>query len=390
MKHILLISTWYPSDEQPALGTFVEEQAVALRQKYRITVIAPRQGGWRDRLRGEAGRVRVEQRRGIDVVRVRSLSAIPRFGPAAYAAYLGAALRAYKFAAGRAGRPDLIHAHVVRPAGWAAVHIGRRESLPVVLTEHSGPFSMHLRSAIDRRHAAWTLGEADAVVAVSPSLRLAIRSFIPVDVSVVGNTIDTSFFSLREPTISRGNAFRVLTVSVLVASKRVDQVLEAVALLARQMDRPVELTIVGDGPLRESLENRASKLGLRDRCRFLGLMGREGVRDEIRRCDAFVLASEAETFGIVIAEAMASGAPVVSTRSGGPEFIVEPGTGVLVSVGDVDGMAGALRDIATGARVPDLHAARESVTRRFGRSAFVEAISAVYERALSKGRSTGE
>jgi glycosyltransferase involved in cell wall biosynthesis len=386
VDRVLLISSWYPSLDRPAQGAFVEDQVMALKRRHKVAVIAPRPGGWSDRIRGASGDPQLERISEIDVIRVNAIAAIPRSRRSGYAAQLAAVRRAYRLGVQRFGRPDLLHAHVVRHAGWAAVRLGREERLPVVLTEHSGPFTMHLESAIDRRNVAVALGGADAVVAVSPALRDAIRSFLPIDVAVVGNTVDTDFFS---PIPGAGvgprddQPFRVLTAAILGHSKRMDRVLEAAALFDARSARPVELVVVGDGPARKALEAQASALGIAARTTFAGMVDRRRIRDEMRRADAFVLASDAETFGVVIAEAMACGTPAIASRAGGPDFIIEPGTGILVPVGDVGAIAAALHGVAMRTVPVDVGAARSSIIRRFGADAFLDAIGGIYERVIA-------
>jgi len=389
VARVFLLSTWYPSDAHPALGVFVEEQAIALQQDYEVVVIAPVLSGWRDRLRRMSDEVDVEHRRGVRVVRVRGFASIPRSRRSGYSAFLTATRRAYCHAVEEFGAPDLLHAHVVRYAGWAAAQISHGTGLPVVLTEHSNPFSMHLQHPLDRARVAWTLRHMHATVAVSPSLLADIQSFESTDGTVLGNIIDTDFFSPsgKGQKKSPDSPFRVLSVGLLTPEKGMDRVLEAFSLFSGAYGRSAELVILGDGPARASLERRASALGLSNICRFPGLASREAVRDAMRDCDAFVLASSTETFGVVVAEAMACARPVVVTRSGGPDDIVDTTAGVLVPVGDVDAMAHALVGLAQGTVAVNTDAARMSIVRRFGRDAFLEGIRPVYERAINEANS---
>lgn len=377
---------WYPSDASPVIGVFVEEQAVVLAKHLDVTVLVPELLRWRHRLR-PAPAVAIEQRRGINVVRVRTWPVAPRWKRAGYAAYLRAAERAFRIAVERFGVPDVLHAHVVRHAGWAAAIIGRREGIPVVLTEHSGPFSMHLAHPLDRARVAATLRDVDAVIAVSPTLSAAIDEFVPVSPMVIGNVVDTTFFAPSpSQTVRDGSEpFRVLSVALLTPSKRMDLVIDAVAMLAKKTSRSVELTIIGEGPERANLERRAAAAGLRERCRFLGSADRMVVVRAMQQCDAYVLASDAETFGIVVAEAMACARPVIATRAGGPEYIVERATGVLVPVGSAAAIAEALVALEAGTLVVDVAAARQSIVNRFGPDAFLDAIVRVYERVARPG-----
>jgi glycosyltransferase involved in cell wall biosynthesis len=101
--------------------------------------------------------------------------------------------------------------------------------------------------------------------------------------------------------------------------------------------------------------------------------------------DAFVLSSRVETFGVVVVEALATGMPVIATRSGGPECIVTLDDGLLVGVGDVEGLGEAmvrLRDTVSRYDASDLKA---RCATRFGEAAFVSAVEGVYERVIKVG-----
>lgn len=378
----VLISDWYPADDRPVAGSFIEEQAVALSERYAVTVIAPRLRQWREG-RVASRRAAFETRRGITVVRIDAVPALPRSPSLVYMAHAKAVLQAYGAVVERTGRPNLLHAHVIRNSGLSALAVGRRARLPVVLTEHSGPFSVHLTSGLDRRRVTDGLTRFDAVIAVSPFLRDQVTAVADVPIDVIGNVIDTEFFC---PDDSRGirevgHPFRVLTVALLTADKRVDLVIDAVARCAAD-DKRVELRIVGDGPERRALERRVAELSLGSAVQFVGMSDRTAVRDEMRRADALVLASDAETFGVVLAEAMSCGVPVVATRSGGSDYVVEPGTGLLVPTGDVEALTTALHRLMREPGTVSAAAARDSIVRRFGRAAFLRELGRVYERVV--------
>lgn len=364
-------------------GAFVEEQAVTLAQRYAVTVIAPHLRQWKERPVA-ARRPELETRRGVEIVRIDAVPALPRIPRLVYAAHADAVRHAYRAVVARNGRPEVIHAHVVRHAGLSALALGRSEDLPVILTEHSGPFSAHLRHPLDRRRVIQGLPRFDAVIAVSPHLRDQMAAVADVRIDVIGNVIDTDFF--RPSDTGRfdppDDTFRILTVALLTADKRVDLVIDAVALCLSRTTRPVELRVVGDGPERSVLERLVVKRSLERAVQFGGLADRTVVRDEMQRADAFVLASDAETFGVVLAEAMSCGVPVVATRAGGPEYVIEPGTGLLVPTGDVEALAAALGQLMSDSSIANGAAARENIVRRFSRRAFLHEVGRVYDRVV--------
>ena len=352
---VLVIPSWYPCEESPYQGLFLREQALCMAQRFAVTVLTPRYPPLSDllRLRGGPDLIREEDRE-LKTWRIRYLKLptlrrwMPLFsGPddvlVYYDKFAEAIRRGFRRYVAEQGLPDLIHAHVVLPAGSIAVELGQTHGVPVMLTEHSGPFSMHLQTATQRRLVRETLHGADRVTAVSPALRDVMAEFCPdVPIDVIGNLIDTDFFDIAPSLRPPRSVFRFLFVGVFVEIKGVRHLLEAAGQLVASGLRNFEIYLGGDGPLGPSLKSLAKDLEIADRCRFLGMLDRAEVRRQMEDCDVFVLPSLGETFGIVIGEAMACGKPVLSTRCGGPEYLVTPETGVLVSPANPHELADAM------------------------------------------------
>jgi N-acetyl-alpha-D-glucosaminyl L-malate synthase BshA len=128
-------------------------------------------------------------------------------------------------------------------------------------------------------------------------------------------------------------------ISNFRAVKRVDDVVDVFALIARQM--PARLLLVGDGPDRVRAQEHAATLGVSDRVLFLGKQS--SVAELLACTDLFVLPSANEAFGLVALEAMACGVPVVATNVGGlPEVMPDAPAGFMLPVGDVEAMASAV------------------------------------------------
>ncbi|MBA3245181.1 MAG: glycosyltransferase family 4 protein, partial [Actinobacteria bacterium] len=117
-----------------------------------------------------------------------------------------------------------------------------------------------------------------------------------------------------------------------------------VALMALAELEGVTLLLAGDGPERATLERRAAELGLGERARFLGALGRNEVLELFRAADASVLSSAWENFPHTLVEALAVGTPVVATAVGGvPEIVRDGENGLLVPPGDPGALASTLR-----------------------------------------------
>jgi glycosyltransferase involved in cell wall biosynthesis len=167
-----------------------------------------------------------------------------------------------------------------------------------------------------------------AFLAVSQAIRnRAIDVGLPAEkISVHGIGIDTSFFRPDESSLLTKRSRRVLFVGRLVEKKGVAYLIRAFEHVRRLVD-DAELTIVGDGPLRTSLEAMARSRNLP--IEFLGNISPSDVRRELARCRVLCLPSvtaangDAEGFGLVLLEAQASGIPVVTSARGGAEEGIE-------------------------------------------------------------------
>lgn len=179
---------------------------------------------------------------------------------------------------------------------------------------------------------------------------------------------------------------RVLFVGRLVPYKGVDVLIDAMANVR------ATCLIVGDGPLRSSLESHAASRGVSSRVRFLGGVSDLDLAAHLHACDLFVLPSvtRQETFGVVQLEAMACGRPVVSTdlQTGVPWVNQHEVTGLVVPPQDATALAAALTRLVED---PELRqrfgaAGRARVSTQFTVEAMTRATTALYEEIAREGR----
>jgi glycosyltransferase involved in cell wall biosynthesis len=389
--HVLVVPSWYPTTEAPLDGIYFAEQARCLtRHGLQVGVVYPEQQSLR-RLSWTALRRKHFQtewacEEGVPTLRRYGWNVWSRVPPGLRCRVRSAVRLADRYVR-RHGVPDLLHAQSGRWAGAAAARIGARYDVPYALTEH---FSGFLRDGVFPWR--WPLvregyDEAGALAAVSPPLRRAIADHglaAPSDVESQPNLAPPAF--LGPPPSDRPSPppFRFVTVARLSPRKNVGGLLDA---LAMQPGTETTLAIVGDGPERSRLEDRARDLGLTNQVRFLGRCDRGSVREALWNAHAFVLPSHHETFGVVLLEAMATGLPVLATACGGPEALVTPETGLLVPPGTPDALAEGLSTLR--ARWPsfDADAIRARTREQYGPAAFVRRTRALYRRALHEDRS---
>ena len=387
---VAIIASWYPTYAQE--GIFVKEQADALARVHDIAVIAPRCVGWGSALLRGLWNPRFSMVRTNDVLTLheRHFNLVPRCPLGWRMPFVGRTIgRAFRRLCAQWGRPDILHAHVVVPGGYAAVQLGRANNLPVVLTEHWSEFLGEIPAGRKRLYRD-TLRQCNRILAVSPALAARLQELVPENpVTAVGNLVRTDFFTIRS--VPRNDQrIRFFSVGDVRACKGAGYLVEATRILRDKGVEGFEVLVGGEGEDRLSLEQRTKDLGLTAHCRFLGRLSRERVRDQMQACDVFVLPSLVETFSIATAEAMACGKPVIATRCGGPEFVVTPGAGIFVDPGDPAALAEAMERFIVGKVSCDPSLTRASIVDRFSEGPFVDQTTRIYEEVLRcySGRTT--
>jgi glycosyltransferase involved in cell wall biosynthesis len=156
---------------------------------------------------------------------------------------------------------------------------------------------------------------------------------------VYNSTLEDRFFSSppdRPMTNGRGSEpVRLVNVAMFTGQKGHEKLIPLAADLVKN-GLNITLTLVGDGPTRANCEAMAAQLGIADRVHFVGALS--DVVPALDAADIFVHLPDFETFGIVLAEAMARSLPVLSLRIGGiPEVVADGETGLLVENGDPPG-----------------------------------------------------
>lgn len=288
---ILLVSQMYPGPGAPDLGTFVAQLEAALADRGHEldrAVLDTRAGG---KLR-----------------------------------YLELAKRTF-----RAGKPDVVYAHFLVPAGLIAAVAGRA---PLVVTAHGRDVRNIGELPGVAAATRVVVRRAHTIVCVSEYLRRELQTKVPDacgKTEVVSSGVDLERFA---PTPAPEGPTRFLCVGSLTERKNVVRLADAFARLDDGT-----LAFVGDGPLRGQLEGR-------DRVSVHGRVVHAEIPALLAQSHVLAQPSLLEPLGQSLLEAMAAGRPVVATRIGGPPEFVPPDAGVLVDPLDVDELARALRAAA--------------------------------------------
>lgn len=266
-------------------------------------------------------------------------------------------------------KPDLIHAHFGLDS-LMILPIAKKLGVPLVTTFHGFDISTSRFGLIRSGKPVYInyalfqnkLKRSGALfICVSDYIKsLAIKSGYPENKLVTHYMgVDPDMFSLAEPCEEK---LSILHIARLVEKKGTKYLIEAFAKLVKKYPQAT-LTIIGDGPLSESLQILAAPYS--DQITFTGAIPRSKVIEYLKLANVFVLPSvtaangDSEGLPTVILEAYASGVPVIGTyHSGIPEAVVEGETGYLVPERDVNALAGAL----------DALLADENLRKRFSQS----------------------
>lgn len=281
-------------------------------------------------------------------------------------------------------RVDILHAHTSHAhtaaciarwlAGRGKVVVSRRVDFPPKTSwfsrwkyawpDHYIAISRAIAQVLD----AWGMDAARVTVVHS--------AIDPARVCVAPITRDTLGVPVGVPLVGM--------IAALVGHKSPETFVDAMALVCARCG-DAHAVLVGDGPLRPSVEARVHQHGLKTRFHLLGQ--RDDVPEILRALDVFVLSSREEGLGTSILDAMAAGVPVAATAAGGiPEVVRNGETGRLAPVGDAAALGEAILSLLespeTASNMAD--AAKRLVHEKYATPRMVEGNLAVYQRLLNK------
>lgn len=247
---------------------------------------------------------------------------------------------------------DIVHIHTPFQAHYAGIEIARQLGLPVVTSYHTF-FEAYFEKYLPWLPSAWLRGVArkysraqcdavDGIVSPSHQMLDLLREYgTNTHAAVIPTGLDLSQYICKESNNFRekygiaANTSLLLYVGRVAFEKNIEFLMDMfVDVHNRQAN--VKLVIAGEGPALLRLKNRAQRMQLQEYILFIGYLQRDTELLECyRSCDLFVFASETETQGLVLLEAMASGLPVVATASMGSKDVLLDGEGCLVAQADI-------------------------------------------------------
>lgn len=330
--HILFLSSWYPTGQQPFLGNFVKRHAELLAQNHKITVLNLQSGDVSGVQITKAGQGNLTE---LHVKYPASRNPFMKWR---------SARKAFFEAVKHISDIDLIHGNVILSKGlqfvWAKKHFNK----PLIVSEHASYYRAEIRqhwSLREKMIVRKVLKNADLLTAVSPFLADEIRQAFPsAEVQIFPNIIDPELFCCKQKETKEVAQFiHISTLDEKV--KGVAGIIEACRLLKADVGAIFNLQIVSDEPF-TYWQEKTKALDLEDVIRFSGPSQPAEIARELQNSDALVLFSSYETFSIVLAEAWATGTPVISTPVGIAKSL-DPKAGIQVKINDPESLKLAMQ-----------------------------------------------
>lgn len=296
--------------------------------------------------------------------------------------------------------PDIVHAHHPFLLGDTAARAAETYGLPLVFTHHTlyehythyvpgdSPRMQRFAMALATQYT-WL---CDEVIAPSESiLGLLLRREANPRISVVPSGVDTARFisgdgkRWRDRLGIPGDAYVIGHLGRLALEKNLAFLAEAVAEALVGEPR-AHFLVVGEGEARRDIQALAEARGVAGRLHFTGRLQGQALIDVYHAMDVFAFASHSETQGMVVAEAMATGLPVVAIDAPGVrEVVVDGRNGRLLAEDDVDAMAESLVALTDpDVRLPMSEAALATAAD-YDEARCAERCLAVYRRAIARG-----
>ena len=296
---------------------------------------------------------------------------------------------------------DVIHSNHPNLLGSAAANYAEKYNLPLVFTFHTRyveyaegylgkiPFITSFIEGQLVDSLAKYMQRCQHIITPSDSIKasLAESAGITKNITTIPTGIDFDRFQQADgqavvEKYNLGNRKVLVTISRLAEEKNLKTLLKAVKEVMDALDK-ASLLVIGDGPQRSELEKFADSIGIRERVTFTGLVPFDAVPDHLKAGDLFIYSSITETQGLVTAEAMAAGLPVVAVNATGTSDTVEDGVQGLLTANDSSALAqAALRVLADDGLYARLQAAAVVRAKDLDMMSQAEKMLAIYGRAI--------
>ena len=373
-RHIVFLARWYPHRYDPMFGLFVQRHAEAAALYNKVTVVYVHA----DTAAQSKFDIERSMENGVDTIRIyykktNRISSMIRFWQACQKGLQ------------MAGRPDLIHVHVLTRLGVVAWWEKLRHKTPYLITEHwsrylpGNDFSGTLRKMMTKT----AVKNAAIVSTVTDILAQAMQShgLVNPNYTLLPNVVDSAVF---KPITHENSIPKIVHVSCFEdKSKNITGLLRSLKAL-KDNGVDYKATLIGDGMDLAEMCQLSKQLELDDRVRFTGVLEGQDLVKELASGDFFVLSSNYETASIVVVEALMCGLPIVSTEVGEVPNIINEYNGIMVPIHDENALTEAMTQMCRNYKNYDPQSLREAVIEKYSKENVGQLLTQWYQEIAGK------
>lgn len=259
---------------------------------------------------------------------------------------------------------DVIHVHHPHFVGWMATYLGKKYNVPVVYTYHTryeqyihyikgvkaledmsknecSTLSGFIANGILKKMREHWVPDAvrryankcDGIIAPTALMKDVLQEMgVKARINILPTGIDECFFQQEVSTVNSirnkyigDKQYLFCTVSRLAKEKNINFLIDGLVRVKAQIGNTFRMIVIGDGPIKNELTEQIKSLGLEENVVLIGNVPNQEIKHYYGACDLFLFASQSETQGIVLVEAMAAGLPVIAVEASGVVDVVKNG-----------------------------------------------------------------
>ncbi|SMN11011.1 Glycosyl transferase, group 1 [uncultured Candidatus Thioglobus sp.] len=348
-RHVLVLPSFLECKWSGG-GTFFREQAVIMSQLagWEINMLMPcAQHVLKIRRRKllMASGIEIEKQNGIEIWLGFYPYYLPRKNRQAWK-YFGEEL--FLQYVKKHGMPELIWAHAILNAGYLAQHLSKKYGVPYFIHEHLSMYLKQKMSGFLCHRVKSVIDGAVYCAAVGEKLRLAMLRQTGAEedkICIIYNPVGFEFTDVTLPKHDfPPSPFIFVSTAYMRAEKNINKIIQAFAMIVDE-NKNVRLIIGGNGNEENKLKNLAKDMHIMDYIEFVGKQNRQQIYELLMRANAFVAASDYESCGVALLEALSCGLPAITTKVGIAEKIINHENGILIESPTDKNIASAMRVI---------------------------------------------
>ena len=387
--HILFTAAWYPNRMNKGDGVFVEKHASAISLKHNVSVLLVKA----DPLVSNKYEIETEKKENLTIYRIyvpKVKSEIPLFsGVLRFLYFIRGSVAGYKLIVKEKGKVDISHINVLTRAGLIPYFLKKVNKIPYIITEHWSRYarSEYPANFIHKKITEQIVKNAAFVAPVSNNLKNALinKNLNNDNFAIISNVVNTDIFKVKHLSETRKSNKVVFThVSWMRDdSKNISGIIEVIKQLSL-VRNDFTLRLIGEGIDKDKFVAKTKELGLEDFITFTGPKSGDSLASELRNSDFFILFSNYENQPVCILEALSSGIPVISTKVGMLEELIDKNKGILIEPKDKKALLNSIlfmMDNFSNYKSEELH---NYVEANFSPDIILERYNSLYFAAMNK------